>query len=358
MRSDIVVAGGGLVGLSCAAALAARGATVAVVSSRRPGEASPAAAGMLAPSVEAVPGLAHEFALAARDRYPSWVATITEATGMGFSLDRSGILQLALDDDEASRLRVSLSAPSRWVNEAEVRKMEPGVGENSGAVFHPDDGWVDNTALLRALRAMLAKQSLVSIFENEEVTAIRAAGTHVSVSTTSGAIAEAGQLVIAAGAWSAGIRGQSTTLPLKPVRGQMLSVNLRLISHVIFGPSGYVVPRSALTFAGSTMEDVGFHSSATPEGRSSIIVSATRLCPAFSHHAIASHWAGLRPMTPDGLPILCRDDVQDRVIYACGHSRNGILLAPVTADCVAAMANGEDPPYDLSPFSNKRFSNL
>lgn len=345
-------------GLSCAAALAARGATVAVLSSRLPGEASPAAAGMLAPSVEAVPGLAHEFALAARDRYPSWAATITEATGMGFSLDRSGILQLALDDAEASRLKGSLSAPSRWMNEAEVRKMEPGAGKNSGAVFHPDDGWIDNAALLRALRAMLAKQSLVHVFENEEVSAIRAAGTHVSISTTSGAIAEGGQLVIAAGAWSAGIRGQSTSLPLKPVRGQMVSVNVRLVRRVIFGPSGYLVPRTALTFAGSTLEDVGFDSSATPEGRSSIVVSATRLCPEFANRSIAAHWAGLRPMTPDGLPILCRDDVQDRVIYACGHSRNGILLAPVTGDCVAAIANREDPPYDLSPFSHKRFGNL
>lgn len=358
MRADIVVAGGGLVGLSCAAALAARGASVLVLSTRHPGEASPAAAGMLAPSVEIIPGAAHEFALAARDRYPAWAASIREATGMEFALDRSGVLQLALNDADAVKLRGSLAAPSRWLHEAEVRRIEPGTGENSGAAFHPDDGCVDNVALLHALRAMLARQRLVRLFENEEVISIRVAGSHMTISTASGAVAEAGQLVIAAGAWSNGIRGQSARLPLKPVRGQMVCVNGRLVRHVIFGPSGYLVPRNAFTLAGSTMEDVGFDSSETPEGRSSILVSASRLCPEFTDRPVAAHWAGLRPMTPDGLPILCRDDAQDRVIYACGHSRNGILLAPLTGDCVAAMANRENPPYDLSQFSVKRFGNL
>jgi glycine oxidase len=166
----------------------------------------------------------------------------------------------------------------------------------------------------------------------------------------------AGRVVLAAGAWSASIPGVPHTLPVEPVRGQMLSVGTAPLGHVIYGGGGYVVPRGRnLTVVGSTMERVGFETGTTADAIASLERVASRVCPVLGKAPTIDRWSGFRPVTPDLLPILGADPEQPSLIYACGHSRNGILLGPLSGECAAALAVGEDPPVDVSPFAVSRF---
>jgi glycine oxidase len=177
-------------------------------------------------------------------------------------------------------------------------------------------------------------------------------------------VVEGGSLVIATGAWAAQLDGLPRPLPVRPVRGQLLLVEGALTRHVIYGGGGYLVPRRypdapdefERTVVGATMEEVGFDSNTTPEGLESLTAIARRIAPASASARVVSHWAGLRPITPDRLPILGRDPEIPHLLYACGHGRNGILLAPITGEAIGALADGAPSPYDLSPFSISRFA--
>jgi glycine oxidase len=166
---------------------------------------------------------------------------------------------------------------------------------------------------------------------------------------------EASVVVVAAGAWVPGIDGLPRALPVTPVRGQMVSFDAAPLGHVVYGPEGYVVPRGSRTVAGSTMERVGFAVGTTTAGVAGIVRAAGALCPPLAGAFVGDTWSGLRPVTPDLLPIIGRDPEYGGLLYACGHSRNGILLAPLTGDCIAALATGEEPEWDLAPFRVERF---
>jgi glycine oxidase len=152
------------------------------------------------------------------------------------------------------------------------------------------------------------------------------------------------------------VDGVPRALPVAPVRGQMVSFAAAALRHVTYGPGGYVLPRASATIAGSTMERVGFESGTTAEGVGAIVAAARAICPALGEAPVREAWSGLRPVTPDLLPIIGRDPDFPALLYACGHSRNGILLAPLTAHVIAALAAGEDPRHDLAPFSVARFA--
>lgn len=351
--AEILVVGGGLVGLCCAVALLERGARVTVFSDRRPGEASPAAAGMLAPGVERAGGASQAFAFAARDRYPSFLAALAARTGDRVSLLRNGILQVALTREEAELLRADASAGAHWLDTREVAALEPALAHAAGALFHQDDGSVDNIALVPALErrldvdpnAQLVRSGIAAVeFDGRPSVLTDTAGRH-----------EGEFIILAAGAWSPQLRGLPRPVPIVPVRGQMLSLDAAPLAHVTYGPGGYLVPRRGFTLAGSTMEHAGFDVSTTAEGLASIEESVARICPAVRAAARRDAWSGLRPVTPDFLPIIDRDRDVPSLLYACGHSRNGVLLAPLTGDCVAALAAGEAPPADVSPFRIARF---
>ncbi|MEJ7813456.1 MAG: FAD-dependent oxidoreductase [Gemmatimonadaceae bacterium] len=352
---DVTVVGGGLIGLSCAAALVARGITVTLVAGERAGEASPAAAGMLAPSVEAAAGPAHRFAVAARDRYPSFLTAIEEATGVAVPSLRNGILELALTAGDAERHSAALPRSATWLGPRELAKLEPALADAAGAALHPDDGAVDNVILLDALRRLLGASRAVRLLR-EDVTEIRAASPRPAARTAGGEWIESATLVLAAGAWVGELRGVPTRLPVSPLRGQMLALAGRPLSHVTFGPAAYAVPRGDGTVVGSTMEAVGFRPGTTPEGLASLLDGAAGISPALGLLPQRAAWSGLRPVTPDFLPIIDVEPSHPGIIYACGHSRNGVLLAPITGDCVAAMVAGEEPPHDITPFSIGRFA--
>ena len=352
--ADVVVVGNGIVGLASAVALADAGLHVTVVGGPQRGQASRAAAGMLAPGVERASGPAHDFALAARDRYPAYVAMLSERTGAAVSLDRRGVLQLALDDARAAELSADLPRGARWLGAPELARFEPALAHARGAVLHEHDGSVDNRALVGALERLLERHPLVRQVA-QPVDGLEWDGAHPVVRVVGGEIVHGDHVVLAAGAWTPLLDGLPRRLPIEPVRGQMLAMAAAPLRHVVYGPGGYVVPRGERTVVGSTMERVAFDDEPTPEGLARVRAVGEAICPALVGVPVVERWAGLRPVTPDMLPILGPDPECPALVYACGHSRNGILLGPLTGDCVAAMVTGTPLPADVSAFAPARF---
>jgi len=352
--ADVVVAGRGLIGLCVATALAERKLEVILVSEPRLGEASRAAAGMLAPSVERATGPARDFGIAARDRYPSYVEFLAERTGIQVSLDRNGILQVALSAQGVKGLRRSASPDSSWLEAATLAKMEPALSHALGAVHNPLDGAVDNVALFGALEALVSKTDRIRV-ENDVVLSVSRGGDSATVKTMKGRVISAGFTVIAAGAWSAHIDGARLAGAVAPVKGQLVAYAAAPVRHVAYGPRGYLVPRGNSTIAGSTMERTGFDPTTSVEGVSKIRSAAVEICPSLARSEVARRWGGLRPVTPDMLPLLGPDPEAPRIIYACGHSRNGVLMAPLTGDIIADLVTGSPLRHDLSQFRPDRF---
>lgn len=353
--ADVAIVGGGVIGLTAAFSCASVGLSVMLVDDRRPGEASPAAAGMLAPTLEQAHGPAHNFAVNGRDRYPAYLAMIEEAGGGRVALNLDGILEIPSDNAEADRLRKRAGPGLTWLDASAMASFEPGCAAPFGALHHVADGALDNVALVAALRRVLATRANVRRVASAAV-AIRVTGTDAHVHLAEGGTVSAGHVILAAGAWAAGLEALPRPLPIEPVRGQMIGFASAVTRHILFGTHGYAVPRSdGRTIFGSTMEHVGFDSGTTADARDEITAAATALCPALASVPVTSHWSGLRPVTPDLLPIIGPDPAMPRLIYACGHSRNGILMAAITGDCVAAVAAGRPAGYDLTPFSISRF---
>ena len=352
--TDVLVVGGGLIGMACAAAVAERGRTVRLVGAHLPGEASLAAAGLLAPSVERGEGPPHAFAVAARDRYPSYVQWLRDRTGVDVPMNRDGILQVAVNDAGVRGLKRAMPTGARWLERSELTALEPALDHALGGVMHDSDGWVDTAVLVDTLRRIVADDPRISTTD-EQVAEVRF-GSSASVITDRGTQHDAEFVVLAAGAWSPGIAGIPRTLPVEPVRGQMLAYSAALISRAIYGPTGYVVPRTdGRTLVGATMERVGFDAGTTDVGIARLARTAAEILPQLASIRPASAWAGIRPMSPDHQPILGGEPEQLRLIYATGHSRNGVLMTPLTADCVGALVCGEQPPMDLRPFAADRF---
>ncbi len=335
-------------------AVAKRGLTVALLADRRPGEASPAAAGMLAPSVERASGPAHDFAIAARDRYPAYIEFLKERTGILVPLNRLGILQLALSEKGIKGLKRTALPSSSWIDANALRELEPSLSHGLGAMFSPSDGAVDNSILLQALERLVASSGRITRLE-DSATAIEPAPASCAVRTRSGLRLAARRVVLAAGAWTGGIAGARFAEKVAPARGQLVLYPVSPLRHVVYGPRGYVVPRGDGTIGGSTMENTGFDAGVTPAGVRKVRDAAEEICPSLAAIGEAKSWAGLRPVTPDMLPILGHDPEHPSVIYACGHSRNGVLLAPLTGDVVADLVTGSTLSHDLSQFRPARF---
>lgn len=326
-----------------------------VVGDQRPGEASTAAAGMLAPSVERSVGPAHDFAVAARDLYPPYVETLADETGIRVPLNRLGILQVALSEAGVKGLKRAALAGTEWLDRRTLTEVEPTLGHAMGAMMNPDDGAVDNVTLMRALTAMTDASPLITRLV-ATVTRVRYDGARPAIELADGAIHESASVVIASGAWASLIEGLPLLAAVTPARGQLMSYESIGLRHVVYGPRGYLVPRAHLqTIGGSTMENVGFDATTTDEGLARVRSASEEIAPALSVTPVQAAWAGLRPVTPDLLPLIGPDPDHPGIIYACGHSRNGILLAPLTGEVVAAIAAGESPEHDLSQFRPARF---
>jgi glycine oxidase len=334
--------------------VAEQGISVQLIGESRAGEASPAAAGMLAPSVEREVGPAHDFAVAARDRYPSYVEFVAERTGIRVPLNRRGILQVALSHKGIKGLKKTAPPTSRWLDAKELRELEPSLAHAVGAMFNPDDGSVDNTVLLSALLKLVSIDRRIESM-SDAVTDVATDKSSATVRTKSGAAHSARCVVLAAGAWVGRISGARFGSAVAPSRGQLVSYSMTPLGHVAYGPRGYVVPRGDSTIGGSTMENVGFDARTTTEGVEKIRSAAEEICPSLAGSSATHSWAGLRPVTPDMLPIIGPDPEHESLIYACGHSRNGVLMAPLTGDLIADLVTGTPLSFDLAQFRPDRF---
>lgn len=358
--ADVIVIGSGVIGLAATVALADTGLDVVLLADVRQGEASPAAAGMLAPGVELRDAATRALHVAARDRWPAYVAMLGERSGVEVPLDRGGVLQLALTEAEAARLAAAAPATARWLDQSSLAALEPALVHGVGALHHPLDGAVNPLVLLRALRQVAGRHVHVKVV-TDAATAIAprdGAAGGVQVALRGGESIDAMRVVVAGGAWTPQLAGLPRALPIEPVRGQMMSVASRVLRHVTYGGGGYVVPRGdGRTLIGSTMERVGFpEPGATEEGVATLRQIGAAVTPTLRTAPMLHAWAGLRPMTPDLQPVIGADPAEPAVVWATGHSRNGVLLAPLTADLVVAAVAGTPPAVDVAPFAPDRFA--
>ena len=309
---------------------------------------------MLAPSVERAVGPAHDFGIAARDRYPRYVEQLAERTGIRVPLNRLGILQVALSEKGIKGLKKTALPTGRWLDAKELRELEPALSHGVGAMLSPDDGAVDNTVLLAALLKLASAIERITMV-GDAVTALESGESSATVTTRSGSRHSAGHVVLAAGAWAGRIPGTRLASVVEPARGQLVSYAASPLRHVAYGPRGYVVPRGDSTIGGSTMESVGFDAGTTDAGIAKVRSAAEEICPALSSIKMSRAWSGLRPVTPDMLPIIGPDPDHRSLIYACGHSRNGVLMAPLTGNLVADLVTGTPLSLDMSQFRPGRF---
>ncbi|HXR61872.1 MAG TPA: FAD-dependent oxidoreductase [Solirubrobacterales bacterium] len=375
---DVLVVGGGVIGLSCAWRLAQRGARVAVVERGEPGwGATRVAAGMLAPVGELTFGEPEllELTLAAARLYPGFVAELEEASGERAGYERLGALHVALDRDEAAQLRRvhdlqrSLELEAEWLPPRRCRDLEPGLTPSfHGGVFAAGEAAIDPRALTRALAAACAGEGVEIRRGREAVEGVFAAGRLVGVRTTPGSAGpsspyveqesagpfdcagseelRADHVVLASGAWSGATQWlpQEARPPVRPVKGQVLELRRRdgepPARHVLASERVYLVPRGdGRLIVGATVEEMGFDTKVTAGGVHELLREAYRLLPDLAEMELLGAVAGLRPGTPDNLPLVGPGAIPGLVL-ATGHFRNGILLAPLAAQAVADLLAG------------------
>ena len=353
---DILIIGGGIIGLAIAIDLKRQGAKVTVISKDFMQAAGHAAAGMLAPMAEKLtspPML--DLCLRSRWLYPEWTKKLEEMTGVDTGYLPCGILAPVYSEPESIP---ETNDNAVWLDKQAIQLYQPGLGERVvGGWWYPEDGQVDNRCLMRSL--LQAAQTLgVEIKEGVSVKAIQQKQGRVNgIFTDLGQLA-AEQYVLAAGSWSS----QLLPLPVRPVKGQMLSLRMPQKLHqpfplqrVLYGDNIYLVPRQdGRLVIGATVEEVEWTPFNTPRGMQSLLDKATELYPAVADWQIEEFWWGFRPGTADELPILGRSAC-DNLFLATGHYRNGILLAPITASLITELILEQKSDPLLAEFSYQRF---
>ena len=356
--ADVVVIGAGVAGLCTALSLADTGLDIVLIGDARAGEASPAAGGIF--------DTGHGFASSpatrdvmrvARDLWPAFADSLAERTGVPLPLNRDGVLELAPSIHEAERLQAVQATDATWLDDRQLVALEPQLTHVLGALHFHRDGAVNPLVLLKALKHAVGKHVHIR-FLAQTVTSIAAgaADAPVTVTLADASTLSAMRVVVAAGPWSGALAGVPMHLPIAPVRGQLISVASKALRHVVLMGDGYVVPRGdGRSILGGTEEHVGFDAAHTADGVTRIRALAAAILPSLGTAAMLSTWAGLRPMTRDGLPIIGPDAEHPSVLYACGHGRNGILLGPLTGALIGAGVTGAHPPVDPAVFSPVRF---
>ncbi|MBW3629493.1 MAG: glycine oxidase ThiO [Gemmatimonadetes bacterium] len=366
---DVLVIGGGVIGCAIARRLARDGVRTLLLERDEPGtHASWAAAGMLSPLVEAEePGPFLSLLLESRRLFPEFARELLSETGTEVGYRDEGALYVGftgadvLTLEERYRWQSAAGLPVQRLSGAEARELEPGLaGGVRGALRFPEDHQVDNRLLAGALR-MAAVTAGAEIRAGVEVGEVLVEGARaVGVRTTMGERIDAAAVVIAAGSWAGALRGLPHAVPVSPVHGQLIALKTTppLFRHVVHSPRVYLVPRAdGRLIVGATVEQVGFRKAVTPAGILSLLGPALEAAPTLADAPLVESWSGLRPGTPDALPILGPDRDVAGLHYATGHYRNGILLAPITADIIAESIGG-DQSRELTAFSLSRFSSL
>jgi glycine oxidase len=364
----VLIVGGGVIGLSIARQLHKKGAKKITILERGAvgQEASYAAAGMLAPQAETEKS-DDFFQLCSESNklYPSFARELFEETGVDVELDRSGTLYLAFSETDVKEIRHRFTWQKKAGLEVEhlsaeaARKLEPFVSPDvREALFFPNDWQVENRRLLAALEKY-ARTNQIEIVENTEVKNLLIEDGKILGAETENQKFAASVVVLATGAWTSFIKAGGLLLPvITPIRGQILSFKTakRLFKRVIYSPRGYLVPRvDGRILAGATVEAVGFDKSVTAGGIGFLRENALEIAPSLANLKLSETWAGLRPFASDGFPVLSAFPEIENLYIATAHYRNGILLAPKTAEILAdKIVENLDSNY-LKIYSPRRF---
>jgi glycine oxidase len=341
----VAIIGAGIMGCATADALRARGAEVILLERAVPGaEASTAAAGILGAQVEshAAPELRQMF-VEARALYASWAESLRGSTGVDVGYRKTGVLRLAFDEGGARVLADEVTAQraedlrAEFLDAAELRRIEPEASPHAvAAAYFVDDAQVDPRALLRALVVQVARAG-VTLRSGVLVRSLLLERERCRGVELEDGPLEADAVVLAAGSWSSLVPGVPTSIPtVTPARGQMVLLEQRppTVRTIVFGPSGYVVPRGdGRVLCGSTLEHVGFRNEVTAGGMSTILSRAIDLVPSLSSAAFADAWASFRPQSHSERPLIGASPMPG-LFLATGHHRNGILLAKFSANVV------------------------
>ncbi|MEA2723912.1 MAG: glycine oxidase [Gemmatimonadales bacterium] len=352
-----------MAGAACARELASTGRTVLILEpGGHHGQAWRAAGGLLAPQIEASasdPLLA--LGLAGRDFYQPLAAALRETTGVDLGLWQEGIARVASTEVEAAELGAKVAWQQRqgyaseWLGPDEVRQRWPWLGPTLGALWAPRDGAIDPERLVLAL--LTDAQRLGAVVVGDRAIRIERAGEKVTGVTGESGRYSAEHVLVAAGAWSGQLENLPRSLPVEPVRGQMAALPwpAAVPRAIVYHNHSYILARGGEAIIGSTMESVGFQPEVTSAGLAQIFAATLLLSPSLIRAKVRRTWAGLRPMTPDGLPIIGGEPTVSGLWYATGHGRNGILLAGVTGVLIRQLMDGEAPDVGLQPFAADRF---
>ncbi|MEA2332076.1 MAG: glycine oxidase [Thermoleophilaceae bacterium] len=358
--------GAGLIGLACAWRACQRGLSVLVVDrAGEPGSAaSRVAAGMLAPVMEADFGEQGLVGvnLAGRERWPAFAAELEERTGMPTGYRESGALVVAADRDDAESLRrlhefqLSLGLEAEWLGPGQCRRLEPGLSPRiAGGILAHGDAQADPRATVRALAAAVDEVAL-----GVDVEAIEHSAGRVTGVRTSDGVIECDAVVVAAGPWSPGLAPLGEGPPVRPVKGQILELRVRgsmdePFTRVVRTPRCYLVARGdGRVVLGATVEEQGFDTAVTADGVYRLLEAAWEVLPEVGELELVEARAGLRPGTPDNAAVVGPGELEG-LVWATGHWRNGVLLAPLTGECVAGLLAGGELPDELAPLAPGRF---
>ena len=377
-NQDILIVGGGIIGLSLARSLRNRGVDkIMILEQNKCGrEASYAAAGMLAPQAEAdCADDFFRFCQESRDLYPQFAEDLFSETAVDVELDRTGTLYLAFTERDAENLedryawQKNANLSVEKLSRKEVLEIEPNVSPDVlfGLRF-PLDWQVENRKIIEALIKLLPKQkgTIQQPINSDgsfsgKAKRLLSEGNRITGVETDLGVFSASIVVIASGAWTSLIEDKFRLLSdikIKPVRGQMLAFNdnHKLLRHVIYTARGYIVPRKdCRILVGATVEDVGFENYTTGAGVASLLNTAFEISSKFKDLSLKKSWSGLRPFAADGLPILGAFSEIENLFVATAHYRNGILLAPRTAEILADKIVGNKESKYLETFSPRRF---
>ena len=367
---DVVIVGGGTIGLSIGFELVRKGTPVTIFETGTAGRGTSwQAAGMLAPDAEI--GFEelelYELNRESLRRWPDFATRVEAASGMGVDYRDEGTIIAADDRDSAEAIRRLYEFQQKqglgveWLTGEEAREIEPFVAPRlSAAIYAPSDHQVDNRRFLQALRMAFEAEG-GTLHEETPVKAVVPNAEQPAIKTDEGRRVEASRVVVAAGVWSRELEGLTPEAlpPVRPVKGQMIQLQRKRpfdLQHVIRGPDAYLAPKSSgRIVVGATSEEMGFDTTVTAGGLYDLLEGAWEVVPGIYDLPVDDTWAGLRPASRDHAPLL-GDSSAPGVVMATGHYRHGILLTPVTAEEIANLVRTGETSSWLEPFSPTRFS--
>jgi glycine oxidase len=362
---DAVIAGGGLIGASIALELAEAGLKVGLFDAREPGrEASWASGGMISPAPEN-PGMIPfvPMSLASVALYPEFIRKVEELSGINVGYQKNGALDVILDGNVQEQLSTVIALQhgvglkAQALSAEQARQMEPSLTEEmQAAIFREDEASLDTRAFVDATLKAAAKKGVEIVAGNGAKALWKSGGRCKGLTLENGQV-EAKWTVVAAGCFSARIEGVAPYAPVFPAKGQMIALRCESVElkRILWLEHKYLVPRKdGRIVAGSTIERTGFDHDVTAGGVQLILREVMKMVPALENARIEETWAGLRPDSPDHLPIIGPTDV-DGLLIATGHFRSGVLLAPVTARMIREWVSTRRVSVDWQRVSPMRF---